>query len=183
MRKGKGMIMNVNNKKPNYIYWNDPNELVDRLRLYDKSAIENSDTRSNSFNFHEMSTKVGTSSPKKDFQLKDDVDDCDDGDDGNDDKSRSDTNSVDTTFNSANNSSSVINLSLLQKNKLLDTTYGRHKNINNTWKFGNSDIEITDEKINIANQNWALTPGLIELLFYKEPKNYEPYELEIYKNI
>ncbi|KAI8120065.1 hypothetical protein CVS40_8599 [Lucilia cuprina] len=37
---------------------------------YDKSAIENSDTRSNSFNFHEMSTKVGTSSPKKIFNLK-----------------------------------------------------------------------------------------------------------------
>ncbi|KAI8120066.1 hypothetical protein CVS40_8598 [Lucilia cuprina] len=57
---------------------------------YDKSIIENLDTRRNSFNIHEMSIKVGTSTPKKDFQLKDDVDDCDD----DEDKSRSDANSV-----------------------------------------------------------------------------------------
>lgn len=32
-RKGGGLVMELSNKKMDYIYWDDPNELVDRLRL------------------------------------------------------------------------------------------------------------------------------------------------------
>ena len=34
LTKGSGLLLkSLNNRKSNYIYWDDPNELVDRLRL------------------------------------------------------------------------------------------------------------------------------------------------------
>lgn len=49
--------------------------------------------------------------------------------------------------------------------------------------MGNANIHVTNEKIVIGNQNWAYTPGLYELLFFKKPKNYDKSELDIYKKI
>ena len=53
----------------------------------------------------------------------------------------------DLSFNSTNNSSESVDLSFLQKNQLLDTTYAPHRNSNNEWKFGDSDIKISKEKL------------------------------------
>ena len=77
----------------------------------------------------------------------------------------------------------TINLSLLNKNKKLDTVYGPHKDIHGEWKFGDKPLKVDDQKIIVGNQHWAFTPGLFELLFYKNPKNYDASELEIYKKI
>lgn len=35
---GKGILMEVNNNKIDYVHWDDPNELVNRLRLLVSSA-------------------------------------------------------------------------------------------------------------------------------------------------
>lgn len=75
------------------------------------------------------------------------------------------------------------NLNSLYENKKLDRIYGPHKDENGVWKFGNSELNMNEDKIKIGNQTWALTPGLYELLFYKNPKNYDSYELDIYKKI
>lgn len=137
-----------------------------------------------SFAFKKFFPEVGTSTPKRELHYHGDDDDDDDVEEDDDDNNgASISENEDSTFNSAIDLRDVTDLSILQKMKLLDTTYGPHKNINNVWKFGNSEIKITKEKIIIGNQNWALTPGLAELLFFKEPKNYEPYELDIYKKI
>lgn len=77
----------------------------------------------------------------------------------------------------------VPNLSDLKTNKKLDYVFGPHKDVNGEWKFGSENLKVNDEKIIIGNQHWAYTPGLFELLFYKNPKNYDKYELEIYKKI
>lgn len=77
----------------------------------------------------------------------------------------------------------TIDLSILAKNNKLDTLYGPHKGINGEWKFGNSNIKLIDDKIQIGNQNWLLTPGLFELMFHAKPKNYDKTELSIYKKI
>lgn len=44
-------------------------------------------------------------------------------------------------------------------------------------------MHLNEDKIIIGNQSWANTHGLYELLFYKNPKNYDAYELDIYKQI
>lgn len=75
------------------------------------------------------------------------------------------------------------NLSNLKKNKKLDAIFGPHKESNGEWKFANESLKINNEKIIIGNQHWAYTPGLFELLFYHNPKNYDKSELEIYKRI
>ena len=75
------------------------------------------------------------------------------------------------------------NLSDLENANQLDKIYGPHKNSNNEWKFGSSNIRLYDDKINIGNQIWALTPGLFSLMFHKIPKNYDSTELDIYKDI
>lgn len=76
-----------------------------------------------------------------------------------------------------------MNLSLMSRNKKLDEVYGPYKDETGQWKLGNSNLKVSDDKIIIGNQNWAATPGLFELLFYKNPKHYDKSELEIYKNI
>ncbi|XP_073829702.1 uncharacterized protein [Musca autumnalis] len=93
--------------------------------------------------------------------------------------------SRDDTFYSENedDEDDPINLTLLKKNKKLDTVYGPHKDENGEWMFGDKPLKISDEKITIGNKNWAFTPGLFELLFYQNPKKYDPTELDIYKTI
>lgn len=139
------------------------------------SKIEKIDNQNDSFKLNKHLSENNTSTPKKENT------------EVNFDDSNSEITyqnmSDDFSFNSAINSSEIIDLSFLKNNKILDTTYGPHKDSENVWKFGDSEIEISKDKIIIGNQHWALTSGLIELLFYKEPKNYEPYELDIYKKI
>lgn len=124
--------------------------------------------------------KINTSTPKKEFHKKEDDDHYNDL---NDNSSNIASDSETLSFNSANNSLSEINLSLLEKQNKLDTVYGPHKEPNGEWKFGNSNLVLAKDKIIIGNQHWALSPGLVELLFYKAPKQYEDFELNIYKNI
>lgn len=88
-----------------------------------------------------------------------------------------------TIENSSNSLMKSIDLSLLARNNELDTLYGPHKGSNGEWKFGNSNIKLSEDKIQIGNQNWLLTPGLFELMFHIKPKNYDKTELSIYKKI
>ncbi|XP_058985527.1 uncharacterized protein LOC131805847 [Musca domestica] len=81
------------------------------------------------------------------------------------------------------NNEEPMNLSFLKKIKKLDVVYGPHKDNNGEWRFGDQPLKISNEKIMIGNKNWALTPGLFELLFYQDPKNYDHTELDIYKTI
>lgn len=74
-------------------------------------------------------------------------------------------------------------LSTLNGNKKLDTIFGPHKMENGDWKFGNSILKLTDDKIIIGQKSWALTPGLYSLLFHKNPKQFDSSELAIYKHI
>lgn len=89
----------------------------------------------------------------------------------------------DDTFYSQMDDDDVPNLSYLKMHKKLDSVFGPNKDVNGEWKFGSENLKVNDEKIIIGNQHWAYTPGLFELLFYKSPKNYDKYELEIYKKI
>ena len=75
------------------------------------------------------------------------------------------------------------NLAMLKNNPKFDSAYGPHQNENGEWKFGNAYLKFNGNKIYIGNQKWNFTPGLFELICLKNPKNYEPYELQIYKKI
>lgn len=78
----------------------------------------------------------------------------------------------------------TMNLSDLGRKNILDTLYGPHKNRETgEWMFGDSPIELTEEKIIIGAQRWNRTPGLFELLFYHSPRNYDQTDLNIYKSI
>lgn len=83
-----------------------------------------------------------------------------------------------------NYGTSIMNLTDLARKNKLDTTYGAHKNkYSGEWMFGNSTVKLTDDKIKIGNENWALTPGLFELMFTIKPQNYDKTDLDVYKNI
>lgn len=88
----------------------------------------------------------------------------------------------DETFYSQSSDISF-NLTKLNENKKLDTVFGPQKNLNGDWRFGNSDLKLSDEKIIIGNKSWALTPGLYSLIFHKKPKEFDTSEMEIYKKI
>lgn len=81
------------------------------------------------------------------------------------------------------NNSTLSNLTELENRKKLDTVYGAHKGKDGKWRFGNTAFTITDDKIIIGQQRWNLTPGLFQLLFHKNPKNYDKTELALYKKI
>lgn len=121
--------------------------------------------------FDDASASLQSSTPKKFKEVKHDDDDDDDF------YSQSETieNSKIKEINA--------DLSLLQMKDELDTLYGPYKDFNNEWKFGDSNITINDDKIQIRNQIWALTPGLFSLMFHKTPTGYDKSELQIYKKI
>lgn len=74
-------------------------------------------------------------------------------------------------------------LAQFKNNKKFDREYGPYQNVLGGWRFGNSSFKLRDDKIIVGNQSWGATPGLVSLLLLKNPRNYEPYELEIYKKI
>lgn len=76
-----------------------------------------------------------------------------------------------------------LNLTDLYENKKLDTIYGPYKNKDGKWKFGSTDLSLSDEKITVGSRSWTLTPGLYSLLFHKRPDHYDSTELNIYKQI
>lgn len=128
---------------------------------------------------NQLSTILESSTPKKSIEdtLLNKSKSIDDDDDDDDFYSQSDT------IENSSFSTNYPNLSLLESSNELDTLYGPHKDSNNRWKFGNSNIQFEDDKILIGNQIWALTPGLFSLMFHKKPRNYDKSELQIYKNI
>ena len=148
--------------------------------------------KNSNFPFNEQSVKLETSTPKKlveetlcnkNISLsnrnanKVDNVDTDDDDDNDDFYSQSET------LDNSDNNKSYTDLALLESRNELDTLYGPHKGFNNEWKFGNSSIKLTEDKIVIGNHIWAFTPGLFSLLFHKTPKYYDKHELDIYKKI
>lgn len=124
-------------------------------------------------NFEFTISKKNNKEDKEDEDDDDEYDEEEEEDDGD-----TEENTKDTKENTDN-----IDLSFLDINKKLDNVYGPYKDVNGQWKFGSADLKVNKDKIIIGNQNWASTPGLYELLFYKNPKHYDPSELEIYKKI
>lgn len=139
-----------------------------------ENEMENDSTRS--LSFKKLPMKLETSTPKKDFMSNEykTIDNEDDFYYQNE-----------SPVNDTNNNSTIssIDLSNLGRKDELDTLYGPHKDSNGEWKFGNSYIKLIEDKIMIGNQNWLLTPGLIQLMFHRIPKNYDKTELGIYKKI
>lgn len=115
----------------------------------------------------------GKSALKNYFDFQEDGDATKDAEDVKDD----------TFYSQTDDDDDIVNLSYLKRNKKLDVVFGPHKDDNGEWKFGNDDLNVNEEKIVIGNQHWAKTPGLFELIFYQNPKNYDASELDIYKKI
>lgn len=80
-------------------------------------------------------------------------------------------------------SSFTENLSTLEENGKLDTLYGPHKNPDGSWGFGNTSLILNSDKIFIGTKSFLTTPGLYQLLFYKNPQHYNKDELDIYERI
>lgn len=86
--------------------------------------------------------------------------------------------------NDSDVTSDELSLSSLKNKKELDLTYGLHENSRGEWMFGKSKLNfIDDNRIQIGNNIWILTPGLFNLLFHKSPTGYDSTELSIYKKI
>ena len=49
-KEGRGLMMQVNDNPIAYTYWNDPNELVDRLRLLISSQLAGNNNHNNEIN-------------------------------------------------------------------------------------------------------------------------------------
>lgn len=124
----------------------------------------------------QLPMKLDASTPKKEF-INNEYKTTDDEIDFYSQTEASDNNTINNTTISS------IDLSYLGRKNELDTLYGPHKDSNGEWKFGNSYIKLNEDKIMIGNQNWLLTPGLVELMFHRMPKNYDKTELGIYKKI
>lgn len=161
-------------------------ELIDKSNKFSSTSKEGNDVfKGKSGNKKSFSRDIpSTSTPNKYKEeaafsnskfLNDNVDDADDDDD--------EFYSQSETPQNINTKETYADLQLLEMNHELDNIYGPHKDINNVWKFGNSNIILTDDKIHIGHQIWALTPGLFSLIFHKTPKGYDKSELEIYKKI
>lgn len=63
----------------------------------------------------------------------------------------------------------------------IDKTYGPKKLPNNVISLGDKEVLFTDNNINIGEKSYALTPGLISLLFLKRPVVYSEADLDSYK--
>lgn len=123
---------------------------------------------------------IYTSTPKKKNKIEFRKPEQNNGEDNEEEDGVADEDINNDTFYSQTDGN---DLSYLEANNKLDKVYGPHKDETGAWKLGNVSLEVNNEKIVIGNQNWALTPGLYELLFYKNPSNYDESELEIYKKI
>lgn len=104
--------------------------------------------------------------------------------------SDTDSNEKDEDITLENSQNANTNVSLhieeltkLEENGKLDTLYGPNRNSDGSWRFGDSSLYLTNEKIHIGNKSYLITPGLYQLLFYKNPKYYDRSELDVYEGI
>lgn len=65
----------------------------------------------------------------------------------------------------------------------LDTTYGVRVDGKGGTVIGDSAIVFTKTKINLNNENFDVSPGLMDLIFMKEPVDYNQRNLKNYKEI
>lgn len=84
--------------------------------------------------------------------------------------------------NTSSLDSSVLNLSKLQKENVIDNTYGPYK-ISNTWKIGSKTFQLNKDDIFIDDNKYKVTPGLLQLIIYKKPRDYDANDLKVYKEI
>lgn len=87
------------------------------------------------------------------------------------------------TLTPVNISQKLTNFDLLQNEGKLDTTYGLHKDDQGNWQFGNSDLILENDNIQIGSQVLPMSNGLYQLLFHKNPTEYDHSDLKIYKDI
>lgn len=145
-----------------------------RLRYDDDDNDVNGVNDDSEYNdmFNKSTIKKETSTPKR---LK--KDESNDEFFSQRDFSQADNDDYDDTSN-------IMNLTELARKEKLDTNYGAHKNkYSGEWMFGDRTLKLSEDKVKIGNENWALTPGLFELLFAIKPQNYDKTDLDIYKNI
>jgi len=64
----------------------------------------------------------------------------------------------------------------------LDRTYGPKKSTNGKISLGEKYIKFTEDTLFIDDSTYTLTPGLLGLVFLKNP-TYTPKDLEVYKSI
>lgn len=143
---------------------------INKILKLSKDKIKQSNAKAENTDFNEENKKLKT----KLDNGKEDIDDAiEDGNDGEEEEE----------FFSQSEDEDGVDLSKLHRDKKLDTVFGPHKDSNGVWKFGDSIIDINEDKIIVGNHSWAYTPGLFQLLFYKKPHNYDALELDIYKKI
>lgn len=65
----------------------------------------------------------------------------------------------------------------------LDKTYGPKKQSNECITLGNKDVEFNQNSLLIEENTYPLTPGIVRLLFNKNPKSYTEQDLETYRSI
>lgn len=65
----------------------------------------------------------------------------------------------------------------------LDKTYGPKKHSNKRITLGNREVEFDQNNLFIEEKTYPLTPGIVRLLFNKNPTSYTEHDLETYKLI
>ncbi len=99
----------------------------------------------------------------------------------------SDTNH--STSNEKNNNESNFNENYQQEienwfhSADLDKTYGPKKLSDGNIILGEKEVKFIEQSIVIDGNNYPSTPGLIQLLFLKNPLIYSDNDLEVYKSI
>lgn len=152
--------------------------------LVESSKVSYDDNGTNKFLKLSTSTPLKNSSVNHKFKIEEDTSTDDDTFAmSTADRSKEDTfySQLDDTDKSSKYT--IFDLTKLERNKKLDNLYGPHRDSSDKWRFGNNEFMLRANKISIDDQNWSLTPGLFELLFYKTPKNYNSSDLQIYKEI
>lgn len=65
-----------------------------------------------------------------------------------------------------------------------DNTHGLFHNVDTEkWKIGDSNVDFVNENVKVKNITYKGTPGLYELLFFKDPKGYTNNDLKNYMDI
>lgn len=64
-----------------------------------------------------------------------------------------------------------------------DKLYGPKQFKNGTIKLGNREIDFTPSSVLVDNTSYQISPGLIHLIFSKQPKKYTDQDLQTYKEI
>jgi len=65
----------------------------------------------------------------------------------------------------------------------IDKTYGPKKHYDKRITIGNKEVEFNKNSLLIEENEYMLTPGIVRLLFNKNPSVYTEQDLETYKTI